>query len=80
MKKLIIMMCTLTASIVATAEWEKVYSTNPYDISPGNWQDKYRTCSYNVPSIGEDITIRIKQSSTCPSSIDYDPETGSWRR
>lgn len=49
-------------------------------ISSGNLDASFRTCRYSTSPFGGGETISIRVSgSYCPNSIEYSPETNTWR-
>lgn len=68
----------LGTSVNAFADWITMYSID--GISSGNLGASFRTCRYSTSPFGGGETISIRVSgSFCPSSIEYNPETNTWR-
>ncbi|MFZ7173315.1 hypothetical protein ACLSYX_00475 [[Pasteurella] aerogenes] len=80
-KKLILLTIGFSISNMALAEW--IYMTViSEDWNKGSFGKPWITCRYESAALfssGEQITIRVSDSS-CPYSIEYNPETNKWRR
>ncbi|MDY2947506.1 MAG: hypothetical protein SOS93_06730 [Mannheimia varigena] len=78
LRKLAILAIGLGTSVNAFADWITIYSID--GISSGNLGASFRTCRYSTSPFGGGETISIRVSgSFCPSSIEYNPETNTWR-
>lgn len=81
LRKLSVLVVGLVTSMSDFADWLEARLVGSPPI--GTISD-YSECEYQIDKPfssmdGEIITIRIKGSS-CPYSIEFDPETNQWRR
>ncbi|MDD7544517.1 hypothetical protein [Actinobacillus porcinus] len=76
---------TSSVASAAVSEWVQLHLISPQNIGSSS---TYITCTYELRSLfsnsnvgieGEEISIRIRGSS-CPYTIQYNPETNEWRR
>lgn len=80
LRKLAVLAVGLGTSVSVFAEWMEARLVS----SSGGFLSDYQECTYMINKMfssidGEEFTIRIKGSS-CPSSVEFDPETNQWRR
>lgn len=77
LRKLVVLAIGLGISASAFADWITMYGAHTYNSRYVS--APFRTCKYSTsPGSGEVIFIRVS-SSYCPSFIEYNPETNSWR-
>lgn len=78
LRKLAVLAVGLGTSVSAFADWITMYGDHSYNSRYVS--ASFRTCKYSTSpgGSGEVIFIRVS-SSYCPSFIEYNPETNSWR-
>lgn len=76
--KLIFLIMGLGASSMAFADWIPMHLIS--DWQSRSWGNSaWTTCRYSTGGFsGEEIAIRVSGNS-CPSMIQYNPETNQWR-
>lgn len=80
LRKVTVLILGLGISVSAFADWLQAGLVGGNE----NFLNDYQVCTYRINAMfssidGEEFTIRIKGSS-CPSSVEFDPETNQWRR